>query len=197
MSLRANWLTLSRFALGLLFAVCFRVGDTRALIVSLVLLVLMGLSDVLDGYIARRTNSGSRVGELIDSVADGFARFTAFIVFLDARLIPVWMILVIFWRDLISWALRFMDLGEGRDEVHKRLSGKVNGAAQSAAIGVTVLALLWSAVRGSGAPSQLIAGVTLLGTLTAAWSSVDLLFVYRATLRRFTGARPGRRPADD
>jgi len=186
MSLRANWLTLSRVLLALVFAWRFRVDDERALLTSLALLVLMGVSDILDGYLARRKNGGSRAGELIDSVADGFARFTALLVFLDARLLPVWMVLVIFWRDLISWGLRFMDLGQGRDDVHKRVSGKVNGAVQSAAIGITVV-LAYLAVAGDRAvPLGVVWWLMLASAGTSVWSTLDLLYTYRRTLRRFT-----------
>lgn len=199
MSLRANWLTLSRVLLALLFPLTFRTGETPALLWSLLLLALMGLSDLLDGRFARRhlARTGEapvRAGELIDSVADGFARLTALLVFLDAGLLPVWMVLLMVWRDLVSWALRFMDLGLGRSEVHKRLSGKVNGAVQSAAVGGVVLVLLLAAGLGREPMAWLVWGLGGLAAATALWSTLDLLYAYRGTLRRFTGlmrAAPG------
>ncbi|WP_027481379.1 CDP-alcohol phosphatidyltransferase family protein [Deinococcus pimensis] len=187
MSLRANWLTLARAVLALLFALSFRLSDVGALAWSLALLALMGLTDVLDGFFARRKGGGTRVGELIDSVADGFARLTALVVFLDARLVPAWMVLLVVWRDLFSWGLRFMDLGQGRDVVHKRLSGKVNGAVQSAAIGGTVVALLVARGLERPEPTPVIWTLMLAGAVTSVWSTVDLARAYGETLRRFVG----------
>jgi len=186
MSLRANWLTLSRVPLAGLFAMLFSVHRLPALWACAVVLALAGLSDVLDGYFARRKGSATRGGELVDSVADGVARFTVLLSFVGSGLVPVWMVLLIFWRDLISWGLRFMDLAEGRYEVHKRLSGKVNGAVQSAAIAV-ILGLLIARESGTPVASDAFALSLLAGAITSVWSTADLILSSRSTLARFTG----------
>lgn len=187
MSLRANWLVALRAGLALLFPFFFRVGDAPGLWWALGLLAVMGLTDVLDGWVARRSGKTSRVGELLDSMADGLARITALIVFVAADVLPLWMVLLLVWRDLISWSLRFMDLGMGQDEVHKRLSGKLNGAAQSLLVGGVVVILLLAATWGTPEPLNLIWWLGLLSAATAAWSTLDLVVTYRQTIRRFLG----------
>jgi CDP-diacylglycerol---glycerol-3-phosphate 3-phosphatidyltransferase len=182
---RPNWLTLSRIGLALVLPFMFQVGNAGAIALSCLLLLLMGLTDLLDGYFARKYRLESRGGELIDSTADGFARLTVLFLFLDARLIPLWMVLAVFWRDIASWSLRFMDLAQNRAEVRKRLSGKVNGAVQSVAIGLIMLVLLWSALAGKPQATGLIWLAMLGGAITAVWSSLDLIFTHHRTLRSF------------
>ena len=187
MSLRANWLVALRAGLALLFPFFFHLGNPSALAWALGLVAVMGLTDVLDGYFARRSGKCSRVGELLDSMADGLARLTALIVFISIGLLPIWMVLPLVWRDLISWSLRFMDLGMGLDDVHKRLSGKVNGAAQSILVGGIVVLALLDALHLFSLPTQLIWWVGLLSAGAAIWSTIDLVVAYRNTVRRFLG----------
>ncbi|MDX2005711.1 MAG: CDP-alcohol phosphatidyltransferase family protein [Meiothermus sp.] len=182
---RPNWLTLSRMGLALILPFIFQISNAGAIALSCLLLALMGLTDLLDGYFARKYGLASRGGELIDSTADGFARLTVLVLFLDARLIPLWMVLAVFWRDMVSWSLRFMDLAQRRAAVRKRLSGKVNGTAQSAAISLIMLALLWAALAGQPYAAELVWLAMLAGATTALWSGLDLLITHRQTLRSF------------
>lgn len=76
--------------------------------------LLCGISDVLDGYIARKTESGSRLGAVLDSVAD-----ILFIGILLFKLIPgidlqLWMLL---WITGIA-LIRFLSLGIGCYRYH-------------------------------------------------------------------------------
>ncbi|WP_293913941.1 CDP-alcohol phosphatidyltransferase family protein [Deinococcus sp.] len=187
MLLKANALVALRAVLALLFPFFFRLNDAPALWWSLGLLAVMGLTDVFDGRVARKTGTTSRVGELLDSMADGLARLTALIVFVANDLLPLWMVLVLVWRDLISWSLRFMDLGMGQDEVHKRLSGKVNGAAQSLLVGGVVVILLAAALSRTWPLMNLIWWLGLAASGTALWSTVDLLRTHWLTIQRFLG----------
>lgn len=65
-----------------------------------------GLSDVLDGFIARRWNLTSRIGALMDAVADKSFQFTALVtITLLGRPVfsqlPFWLLGAVFVRDLI------------------------------------------------------------------------------------------------
>jgi phosphatidylglycerophosphate synthase len=72
-----------------------------------------GLSDVLDGFIARRWDLTSRIGALMDAVADKSFQFTALVtitvlgrpVFTQ---LPVWLLIAVFLRDLlllVGWGM--------------------------------------------------------------------------------------------
>lgn len=64
----ANWISVSRIALLVVLVGLVFTSQQRT--VFLILYLLCGLSDVLDGYIARRTRTQSDFGARLDSVAD-------------------------------------------------------------------------------------------------------------------------------
>lgn len=189
MSLRANWLVALRAVLALALPFIFIPGNYRLLLLSVGLMLIIGVTDLLDGQIARRSGKTSAVGELLDSIADGMARITALIVFVSHDLLPLWAVLLLVWRDLISWGLRFMALAFGEDKKHKLLSGKVNGALQSLLLGLVVLRATaqaggWGIAGGAG---QAVNLVTPLTALICLWSILDLVVNNRATWRKFLG----------
>jgi cardiolipin synthase len=91
-----------------------------------------GLSDILDGFIARRWNLTSRIGALMDAVADKSFQFTALVtITLLGRPVfsqlPVWLLGAVFLRDLLllaGWGLlRRMELPVSVEhEAHGRLA---------------------------------------------------------------------------
>jgi cardiolipin synthase (CMP-forming) len=61
----------------------------------------MYLSDLLDGFIARRYGQVSELGKIIDPLADKISVITISIVLLLLGLIPLWFVLIIIIRDLM------------------------------------------------------------------------------------------------
>jgi cardiolipin synthase len=72
---------------------------------ALVVLMLSGFTDWLDGYLARRLNQQSKVGEILDPVADRLY-ILAVVIGLAARgIIPWWVAIVLPARDAFLWTL--------------------------------------------------------------------------------------------
>ena len=72
---------------------------------ALLLLMLSGVSDWLDGWLARRLGQSSRLGEILDPVADRLY-ILAVVVGLGLReIIPWWVALILPLRDLLLWGL--------------------------------------------------------------------------------------------
>lgn len=72
---------------------------------ALLVLVLSGATDFLDGWLARRWNQTTRVGQLLDPVADRLY-ILAVVVGLGLReVIPWWLALSIPLRDALMWGL--------------------------------------------------------------------------------------------
>ncbi|MDQ6934459.1 MAG: CDP-alcohol phosphatidyltransferase family protein [Actinomycetota bacterium] len=72
---------------------------------ALVVLLLSGFTDWLDGYLARRLNQQSKLGEILDPVADRLY-ILAVIVGLGFRhIVPWWVVVVIPARDAFLWLL--------------------------------------------------------------------------------------------
>lgn len=63
------------------------------------LYLIAGLSDMLDGYIARKTNSVTRIGSLLDTIADTIFFIVCFIKLIPFLALPIWIII---WIVLIA-----------------------------------------------------------------------------------------------
>ena len=111
-----NKLTVSRFALTAVFLWAlfspFRYNDTLALFVFL----LAGLTDYLDGHLARSRKLITNFGKLMDPLADKILTCSAFIAFVESSHLhpaaPVkvgaWMVIVIVARELAITGLRLL-----------------------------------------------------------------------------------------
>ncbi|MBS1269818.1 MAG: CDP-diacylglycerol--glycerol-3-phosphate 3-phosphatidyltransferase [Gammaproteobacteria bacterium] len=68
---------------------------------ALLLFVLAGVSDGLDGYIAKRFHYESRLGAILDPVADKVLLVSCFIVLTIMKELPFWLLIVVAFRDIV------------------------------------------------------------------------------------------------
>ena len=87
-----NILTVSRFFL-IPFVIYFLVVDNYLL--AFIFLTISGLTDVLDGFIARKFNFITNFGKLIDPLADKTTQISVLIALTLKDIIPFWMIVVV------------------------------------------------------------------------------------------------------
>src|SRR6201993_2016175 len=103
-----NKLTISRFVLTIAFlAVMFsrvRFHET----IALVLFIAGGVSDFLDGYLARRHKLITNFGILMDPLADKIMVCSAFIAFVGLKWIAAWMVVIVVARELAITGLRLL-----------------------------------------------------------------------------------------
>jgi CDP-diacylglycerol--glycerol-3-phosphate 3-phosphatidyltransferase len=79
-----------------------------------IIYTLCGISDILDGYVARRTKTESKFGELLDSIADLIMTAVILVIFIPLLDLKYWML---FW--IISIALiRFISIIAGYIKFH-------------------------------------------------------------------------------
>ena len=101
----ANAITISR--LFLTFGVIAFFGRYHSLDIGLIFTIaLVFILDALDGYIARKRDETSKLGELFDTVADRIVENTFWIYFTAIGLIPLWMPIVVMARGLITDTLQ-------------------------------------------------------------------------------------------
>lgn len=107
---------------------------------ALVLLILAGLSDGLDGYLARRYQWFTRLGALLDPVADKLFIVTIMLVFGFKGFLPWWIVLLIFGRDLliIGGAVVYRWV-TGALEMKPLFISKVNTALQLLLLATTLI----------------------------------------------------------
>ncbi|HWQ93134.1 MAG TPA: CDP-diacylglycerol--glycerol-3-phosphate 3-phosphatidyltransferase [Clostridia bacterium] len=103
-----NKLTISRFALtGAFLAVMFsQIGGHETIALSL--FAAGGVTDFLDGQIARRRKLITNFGILMDPLADKIMVCSAFIAFVGLGWIPAWMVVIVVARELAITGLRML-----------------------------------------------------------------------------------------
>jgi CDP-diacylglycerol--glycerol-3-phosphate 3-phosphatidyltransferase len=102
----ANLVTLSRLLLLLIVVILFYVPATPWQFASFFLIILIFITDGLDGYIARKRNETSLFGALFDIAGDRIVELTLWIVAADTDLVPVWVPLVFIVRGVIVDTIR-------------------------------------------------------------------------------------------
>jgi len=126
-------------------------------VAATVFLVLFASTDWVDGFVARRFNQVSRLGEIIDPLADRAGEMSIFATLLAVGLLPWWTLPVIVLVDIglfVVVATRLHALGQ----VSVTWVGKVRTAALMAALPLLTLSQV-DAVTG---PALMIVATTLL-----------------------------------
>ena len=103
-----NKLTLSRFALTVGFLAVMFSGMPYHETIALTLFVAAGISDFLDGLIARRRNLITNFGILMDPLADKIMVCSAFIAFVELGWFAAWMAVIVVARELAITGLRLL-----------------------------------------------------------------------------------------
>jgi CDP-diacylglycerol--glycerol-3-phosphate 3-phosphatidyltransferase len=109
----ANRLTLGRLALTILFV--FALSSTWAYgrTIALFLFILAGISDYLDGEIARRYGIVTKFGKLIDPLVDKVMMAAAFICLVPLGAVPAWVATIVVARDFLITGVRLLASAEG------------------------------------------------------------------------------------
>lgn len=93
-----NLITLGRIALAPAFVVLLNDGDYRS---ALVVFIIAGVSDGLDGFIAKRFHYQSRLGAILDPVADKILLVSAYVMLTVLNQLPFWLVIVVVFRDML------------------------------------------------------------------------------------------------
>ena len=72
---------------------------------ALILLMVSGITDWADGYLARRLNQISALGALLDPIADRLYILAVVVGLAWRDFVPWWMVIVLPLRDLLLWGL--------------------------------------------------------------------------------------------
>jgi len=64
--------------------------------------ITAGLTDVIDGYIARKYNCTSDLGKILDPLADKLLQLSAFLCLYQSKLVPMWMPVAYFSKELLT-----------------------------------------------------------------------------------------------
>lgn len=88
-------------------------GTSEGLLRGLVIGFVFGITDWIDGYVARRFNQVTKLGKLLDPVSDRLFILTVVIALVVVGLLPLWVVIVIGVRDILMLTIGLGMLSRG------------------------------------------------------------------------------------
>lgn len=116
-----NILTLSRIAvIPVIVALLMVQGDHRSFDanrlycwIAAALFIVAGISDIIDGAIARRTSQVSIMGKFFDPMADKLVHMAVMVMLIPLGRFPAWLCMALVFREILITGLRSIAAGEG------------------------------------------------------------------------------------
>jgi CDP-diacylglycerol--glycerol-3-phosphate 3-phosphatidyltransferase len=183
-----NTLTLLRIFLVPLVVVLLLTRTEGGLLAGAGVFGLGVATDYLDGYLARRRKQVTRLGILLDPLADKLLTTVAFIALLEMGAAPAWMVAIIVGREIAVTGLRNVASSRGLLMAASAL-GKAKMVLQVVAIFALLLAQKFPGVRGAGLVLLWLAVIVTLA------SALDYINKFRKAMS--TSYRPPTTPEGD
>ena len=103
-------------------------------LLTLMLFVFAGITDALDGWIAKQFSFQSRLGSILDPMADKILLASTFLALYWVGILPLWLLLLIFVRDIIivAGALGYFlgEMNQSNELLEPTLISKFNTVLQ-------------------------------------------------------------------
>jgi CDP-diacylglycerol--glycerol-3-phosphate 3-phosphatidyltransferase len=135
------------------------------------------LTDYLDGYLARRRNEVTRLGILLDPLADKLLVAAALLSLVEMDAVPAWMVMIILVREFAVTALRSIAAGRGILIAASRL-GKWKMGLEVTAILLLLLARSYATLTG------VAIAALWLAVIMAIVSGVDYFYSFKREAAR-------------
>ncbi len=152
----------------------------------LVLFFIAGVSDGLDGYLARRFCWHTRLGSILDPLADKFMLVGTFLLLGWDGLMPWWLVGLVILRDvlIVGGATAYHYCCQSLT-MEPTLISKVNTVLQIM-LGLVIIV----AAMGSWIPTWVVTSMIVLVTVSTVWSGID--YVWRWGWRAYRCYSSGR-----
>jgi CDP-diacylglycerol--glycerol-3-phosphate 3-phosphatidyltransferase len=108
-----NMLTMGRIFIIPLFVWFTYDGDPWYSVLAAAIFTLAAITDVVDGFLARRWNMITVVGKLLDPLADKLIVAAAMVMMVRMGRLPAWVVIVLLSREFIVTGLRQVAASEG------------------------------------------------------------------------------------
>ena len=162
-----NVLSMLRLALVPVFLALVVLEDYIA---AFAVLVVAGLTDLLDGFLARRLGQVTRLGQLLDPAADRLYIFAALVGLAANDLVPWWIVVVIIARDAFLLVLGVVLANHGYGPLPVHQLGKVATFALFFGLPVIMLGIAVPAVEPVSEPVGW--AITIWGAFLYWWAGV-------------------------
>jgi CDP-diacylglycerol---glycerol-3-phosphate 3-phosphatidyltransferase len=204
-----NILTLARICLTPVIALLPFIDGYEPKIIALIIFLAAAMSDIVDGYLARRYKQVSELGQLLDPIADKLLLFATLIpifwitrhptILVDYRIpwwgsLPVWVALILVGREVLVTVGRWFAMRRGV-VIPAAGPGKLKAVVQNVFIGATIAWFAWkdalAAHRWAGSFRNFwdkfhgaVVAITLGGAVVlTVYSLIVYIYRYRALFK--------------
>ncbi|PJA30137.1 MAG: CDP-diacylglycerol--glycerol-3-phosphate 3-phosphatidyltransferase [candidate division Zixibacteria bacterium CG_4_9_14_3_um_filter_46_8] len=190
-----NKLTISRIILSPVFMFLLTIENRIARVLSLVVFTVASLTDLYDGYLARKYSIATNFGKFMDPLADKILTSMAFISFVALGYARAWMVMIIVGRELFITGLRSLAAYRGQVIMPSFLA-QAKTASQMVVIVFMLIVINGQAILGSLADNivlfdtskmqsyfDVMIFITLLLTV---WTGLDYIIRSFAMLKSLT-----------
>jgi len=133
-----NVITLFRILLIPVFIILFITPTEDRSLSAAVIFVVAAVTDLLDGYVARRTGQITRLGKLLDPIADKLLVLSALILLVNVDRVSALVAILVIAREVAVTGIRAIAAGEGMI-ISAETTGKYKMALQVVAITMLIL----------------------------------------------------------
>ncbi|HXH85759.1 MAG TPA: CDP-diacylglycerol--glycerol-3-phosphate 3-phosphatidyltransferase, partial [Nitrospira sp.] len=133
-----NLITLARILLIPVFVILFSTPTPDRSLNAAIIFVIAAVSDLLDGYIARRTGQVTTLGKLLDPIADKLLVLSALILLVNVDRVSAMVAILVIAREVAVTGIRAIAAGEGMI-IAAEATGKYKMALQVVAIPLLIL----------------------------------------------------------
>ncbi|MGL4489818.1 MAG: CDP-alcohol phosphatidyltransferase family protein [Rhizobiaceae bacterium] len=162
-----NYITLLRLLLVPFVVWSLLTGQHMAAFVAF---VVAGVSDGVDGFIARRFDMRSELGSYIDPIADKLLLVSVFIVLGYQGVLPIWLVAIVVFRDALIVSGVMLASVMGRPvEMRPLFVSKANTVAQIMLAGVALMVVAFELDWTWSRPVLFIAVAALTAASAAAY----------------------------
>ena len=135
-----NWLSLARIAAVpvIVLLLLFGEGSQATSIAAAIVYLLAVLTDLLDGYLARKYKLETNLGRFLDPLADKLINMAALIMLIPLGRVAAWMVLLILGREIAVTGLRSIAVTEG-----VVISASSLGKQKTLTQNIAIFCLIW------------------------------------------------------
>ena len=142
----ANQLTIVRIVAIPLYLLVLYINKDWSNVAATIIFIFAGVSDFLDGYIARKYNMITDLGKILDPIADKILVAAALIALIDLDRLYWWIAVIMLARDFTMEALRNLAASKGII-IAAGIWGKLKTTFQMVAIGMISFQNIWLGIN--------------------------------------------------
>ncbi|WP_099950670.1 CDP-diacylglycerol--glycerol-3-phosphate 3-phosphatidyltransferase [Ezakiella peruensis] len=133
-----NKITIARmFLVPVLIALYYLHPNTYA---PAIIFIIASLTDMLDGYLARKNNQITAFGKFIDPLADKILAITALILFVESKILPAVPVIIVIYREFAVSGFRLVAANKGIT-IAAGKTGKIKTALQFIGIAMILISM--------------------------------------------------------